>query len=343
MSQVHLVHLKVYGFPHPGRERWRSRVIKRPWRVIPGSTLYGVLTAALIKMDCEDGYLNQDSPEGTHECQDCSYGRLLGLIGGERPDLRFSPLVQVGVLGRNEVNRNKIHELLVRYLTPIGEDAASIRADLYTEPHAPLNRDRLVIHGDRLYGFAGHQPFRDYGGFIVERADDDSILPTLKRGLRALPLMPFGGRGKFCTVEGRIVGDPVSEDEFLQPFKDKVGGGRLSLRLLTPMILSEETSILDNGNASEWVIPRLQLYRAWRQGMYRDGGELVMFPREKEHGNPNDDVITDTQYQARATMGVPEDSTFNVDGDDEFWDDFLWGFGNRDWTYLGWGQVIIDG
>jgi len=25
-----------------------------------------------------------------------------------------------------------------------------------------------------------------------------------------------------------------------------------------------------------------------------------------------------------------------------FWHQFLWGFGHRDWTYLGWGQVIIN-
>ena len=100
MMQIHLVRLRAFGFLHPGRERWQTRVIKRPWRIIPGSTLYGAIATALIKLDCDEKSLElAKSPEEAykeHKNHGCGYSKLLSPIVGERPRIRFSPLVPVG-------------------------------------------------------------------------------------------------------------------------------------------------------------------------------------------------------------------------------------------------------
>lgn len=50
---IAIVHLTSFGFLHPGRERFK-RVTKEAWPFIPGSTLYGAVAAALIRLDCQE-------------------------------------------------------------------------------------------------------------------------------------------------------------------------------------------------------------------------------------------------------------------------------------------------
>jgi len=348
MTQIHLVHLKVFGFPHPGRERWRTRVIKRPWRVIPGSTLYGALATALIKLDCDEKSLEEKDPKRAyeaHKSHGCGYVKLLDLLRGEEPGIRFSPLVPADDKVEDAKGYCEAAQGLVpTRLAPPAEEASRQRPNLFTTPHAPINRERMVIHGDRLHAVTCHQPFQSYVGFIVEEVAEagESILPQLKRAFRALPFVPFGGRGKFCIAEGRVFKEEVAQGQFLEKLKDSLPKDDVWVSLLTPLVLDDTDWLLDDENVSMRAIPRFQLYRAWRRGLYRESGELAMYPKELGHPRPLD---TDTLNQSGAALGLVEGSRFQVLrarlGED-FWHQFLWGFGHRDWTYLGWGQVIIN-
>ncbi len=181
-------------------------------------------------------------------------------------------------------------------------------------------------------------------GFIVEEVADEgeSILPQLKRALRALPFVPFGGRGKFCMAEGEVIRECVAQDQFLETLKDSLPEDGVWVSLLTPLVLDDTDWLLQDENVSVKAIPRFQLYRAWRRGLYREGGELAMYPRGPVHPRPLD---PDSLNQSVAAPGLVEGSRFQIRRarlDDDFWRRFLWGFGHRDWTYLGWGQVIIN-
>jgi hypothetical protein len=190
-----------------------------------------------------------------------------------------------------------------------------------------------------------HQPFQSYIGFIVEEVANagESTLPQLKRAFRALPFVSFGGRGKFCVVEGGVLKEGLAQSQFLERLKESLPDDDVWVSLLTPLILDDTDWLLDDENASVKAIPRFQLYRAWRRGLYREGGELRMYPREPGHPRPLD---ADTLNQSGAAPGLVEGSRFQIYRarlDEDFWRQFLWGFGHGDWTYLGWGQVIFDG
>jgi hypothetical protein len=348
MTLIHLIRLKVFGFPHPGRERWRARVIKRPWRVIPGSTLYGALATALIKLDCDKESLKERDPKRAykaHKSHGCGYGKLLDLLMGEESHIRFSPLVPADEGVEDARGYCKAAQGLVpTRLAPSTEEALRRRPNLFTTPHAPINRQRMVIHGDLLHAVTCHQPFQSYVGFIVEEVADagESILPQLKRAFRALPFIPFGGRGKFCIAEGRVIKECVAQNQFLKKLKESLPDNDVWVSLLTPLVLDDTDWLLQDENVSVRAIPRFQLYRAWRRGLYREGGELVMYPKTPGHPRPLD---PNTLNQSDAAPGLVEGSRFQIRRarlDEDFWRQFLWGFGHKDWTYLGWGQVIFD-
>jgi CRISPR-associated Cas5-like protein len=87
MDTAFVVRLRSFGFLHPGRERLRT-VLKRSWPFIPGSTLYGAVAAALIRLDGVGAALPGEGEGGYH--------RLLRLIAGELSRVRFTPLLPVG-------------------------------------------------------------------------------------------------------------------------------------------------------------------------------------------------------------------------------------------------------
>jgi len=332
MTLIHLVRLKVFGFPHPGRERWRARVIKRPWRVIPGSTLYGALATALIKLDCDEESLKERDPEKaykTHKNHGCGYGKLLNLLRGEEPRIRFSPLVPVE--GEVKDARGYCRAAQALISTPILPSAEGVRRPtLFTTPHAPINRQRMVIHGDLLHGVTSHQPFQSYVGFIVEEVvgATESILHQLKRAFRALPFVPFGGRGKYSFAEAEVV-KSINTEDFTRSLKERLKKKNFLLQLLTPVILENKDNWLFL-NYKEMMIPRFKRYKVWRTGLYVEDNQLKMYAHE----------------QTRAMLGIPEGSWFKLkEGVDikTLVEKFIKGIGNPNWTCLGWGQVIFYG
>lgn len=85
---IAIVHLTSYGFLHPGRERFK-RVTKEAWPLIPGSTLYGAVAAALMRLDC---HKEEAELKACAACQtSCGYRALLAEVQAQL--LRFSPLV----------------------------------------------------------------------------------------------------------------------------------------------------------------------------------------------------------------------------------------------------------
>ena len=317
-KNIYIAHLKSYGFLHPGRERWRQ-VVKRCWDIIPGATLYGALSHVLIKLDCSqrDGAAESNCKSG--QCSPCGYQRLLNLIKERK--LRFSPLIP----------SKKGITTAVEYCRV----AKEIKPNFITTPHAPIDRGRKTIYGDLLYGIVGHQPFQDYYGFIAEDTDNitESFFHQLQRAFRAFPFFSFGGRGKYSTVEGRIV-KTITAAEFLKGMREAILEEKPWVSLLTPMIMNENDNwLLKTNNLETMVIPRPQRYRVWRTGLYADHGELKMYGRN----------LKENECQTESVFGFPEGSRFKVNVSDELLgQSFIEGMGNRDWTYLGWGQVIID-
>jgi hypothetical protein len=322
MSKVYIVHLRAYGFLHPGRERLGTRVIKRCWPVIPGSTLYGAVAAGLIRLSCD-----QQGPEPETRCKDsqcrrpCEYRNLIDLVKSNGHRLRFSPLVP---------STAKL-ETAVDYCAA----AAKQEGHTFTTPHAPINRQAMTIHGNQLYGVVGHEPFQEYRGFIVEEhpAEAHSFMPQIRKSLRMLPFLPFGGWGKFCPVEAWLAKGPIDDGTFTEGLAEVVERNGRWLSLLTPSPMQDSGNWLMT-SAAEMRVTRLRRYRAWRVGVYAEHGEDAIYRAEGGEQTP-------------PVLGLPEGSRFQLREEpqllDELGDQFLWGVGNTNWTYLGWGQVIVDG
>jgi hypothetical protein len=95
---------------------------------------------------------------------------------------------------------------------------------------------------------------------------------------------------------------------------------------------------------------RLRRYRVWRTGRYYNAQEdnfdkpLGTEPEEvhKEIAPPEDAVLLPGGRESAAVQAVPERSRFQVLPGDDVTSWFIEGVGNPSWTYLGWGQVVIE-
>lgn len=315
LDRLHIIHLRSYGFLHPGRERWKTRVIKGSWDVIPGSTLYGALAAALIKLDCSD-------PTAEVCGGACGYHRLLEQIKRPLTDgvrLRFSPLISAD----EEIRTAGAYCLA-------GGKVLKQRSFL-TTPHAPIDRNQMSIHGDLLYGVRSHPPFRDYYGFIAVASEQGDLTGEIRRALRLLPFLPFGGRGKFAQVEGELV-DSMAREQFLVDLAPETPRA-VEAVFLTPMILRDGGSSPLLAQAEVVALGRLRRYRVWRQGWYPIEGE---FKRYEPTPGPEGEGC-----QSLAFPGIREGSRLRLSSQG-LRNAIIDGVGHPEWTCFGWGQVIID-
>jgi hypothetical protein len=342
-----VVHLRSYGFFHSGRERLRVQVLKRVWEHIPGSTLYGAVAAALIRMDGieEDVEPFEDGEGGYHE--------LMSVV--KKQKVRFTPLLPVAndrplkSARAYSTQAMRLHAALYADKVPEGIEAPSERqrSILHTGPHAPLNRDTVRIHSDQIFVLRTHRPMLDYYGFIFAKED---LRPLLERAFRLFPLMPVGGRGKFSLVEAQIVDQkPMGNfrdeiDKWID--KNKRNGW---VRLLTPLVLRNgRPDDLLKGTDREIVMDGLRRYRVWRTGRYydayrEDGAGGFAEPRGIERNKWEDDeAFLPGGQESNAVLAVPERSRFRLLDGDDVADWFIQGIGNPNWTYLGWGQVVIE-
>lgn len=337
-----VVHLRSYGFFHSGRERLRVQVLKRVWEHIPGSTLYGAVAAALIRLD---GIEEEAKP---FERGDGDYHELMDAVKGQR--IRFTPLLPVAddrplkSAGAYCTQALRLHAALYADEAPDAVKALGERERklLHTGPHAPLNRDTERIHGDQVFVLRTHRALLDYYGFIFA---DQGLRPLLERAFRLFPLMPVGGRGKFSLVEAGIV-DQQSMTDFRGELRDWSGDERTGwVRLLTPLVLrNAQPDDLLKGTGREMVMNGLRRYRVWRTGRYYDAqSDTFADPIGVDPGEGVDeDHFLAGGRESEAVLAVPERSRFRLlEGDDvASW--FVEGVGNPSWTYLGWGQVVIE-
>lgn len=342
-NSVFVIHLCSYGFFHSGRERLRTQVLKRVWEHIPGSTLYGATAAALIRLDGieENAEPFYSGSGGYHE--------LIKAV--KQQEVRFTPLLPV-TSGKALTSAAdyctqalQLHAALYADELPKWRKALrkSQRKILHSGPHAPLNRETERIHGDQVFVLRTHRPLLHYYGFIFARSDLKSVF---ERALRLFPLMPVGGRGKFSLVEARIEKHTAMKffrDEFHQWLNTKKHTGWV--RLLTPMVLNQgQPNELLTGTKRKMVMSGLRRYRVWRTGRYYDAQRetfseamgITMGAREKAGGH------SPGGRESEAILAVPERSRFRQVSGDDVVDWFVTGVGNPSWTYLGWGQVVIE-
>jgi len=352
LDTVLTVRLRSYGFFHSGRERLRVRVVKRCWEFIPGSTLYGAIGAALIRLD------GLDPAEPVPLQGEGGYHRLLRAVAAGQ--IRFTPLLpdtgdKASAIRTAEEYCHRafmLQSALYGDLLPEGlkqkvqAKLQELRGLMQTTPHAPLNRYTLQVHESDLYATAVHRQRQDYTGFVFTGAPD---LPDLLRpALRYLPLLPFGGKGKFACVEAEIEGKPGNLGVFqadLEEYLAKLGSdGPIEARLLTPLALQggEDSVLIEK--AAEMHFARLRRYRAWRTGHYYAPGDpkavegFIPVGLDRTSGGPGG-------TESSPVLGVPEGSRFRFPATDEVRQQlaraFIEGDGNPGWTYLGWGQVVM--
>ena len=349
-NRVFVVHLRSYGFFHSGRERLVVQVLKRTWDHIPGSTLYGAVAAALLRLDSpldEDEDLNQPSIDVTQAKGD--YFELLRAVQAHQ--IRFTPLLPATTQFTDGAAYCQQAARLIRR-GPVGDDQNQPTPDvrlaqrlLHTTPHAPLSRATEQIHGDQLFALRTHRAHLDYYGFIFGRSEHKD---WLMKALRFLPFLPVGGKGKFSLVEGDIIAEQPRQD-----FEDKlaqwVAQRQGWLHLLTPLVLPRSgiAAPLDFNNAEEVVMTNRQRYRVWRTGLYFDGqDDFVPVGTGAYYGQAEDDALLSAGgAESVAVQAVPEHSRFRLNSDQlrehaTRW--FIEGTGRVEWRYLGWGQVVIE-
>ncbi|MBW1953922.1 MAG: hypothetical protein JRI66_12730 [Deltaproteobacteria bacterium] len=316
---IAIIHLTSYGFLHPGRERFK-RVTKEAWPLIPGSTLYGAVAAALIRLDCQR---EQASLDNCNQCiankqTRCGYLALLTEVQEKR--LRFSPLV---------VSAFKPDQGFYT-AADYSREAVQAAARLGICPRAPLGRETATIYKERLHGLVAHQPFQHYRGFVRTTA---GFLPQLQRALRALPFFPFGGgRGKFTQAEAQIVRQYSNHSDFCPPRP------LTHLGLLTPAILPASCRSLGSiGGSEKYDLEnfRLRRYTFWRTGLYWEEGYTAEF---KGYGGPSIQ-----KHLTQARLGLTEETVLHLSEPQPqaIQRLFLEGLGASDYTYLGWGQVYF--
>jgi hypothetical protein len=163
-------------------------------------------------------------------------------------------------------------------------------------------------------------------------------MDLLRRALRLLPFLPFGGKGKFGLAEGELVGAPISVETFkadLLKELDNKKSEMLRVWLLTPLPLQDGQFPHLLSVAEELNISRLRRYRVWREGHYYNPAT----PGEFDEMSP-----AEGGQESQPVLGVPEGSVFQLPTDRkaEVVRAFVEGEGNPAWTYLGWGQVVIE-
>ncbi len=324
---VVVIRLLSYAPLHFGEERWK-RVTKSGWKFIPGSTLFGALAHILIKCTCIREDAQAVNAERCLDClakdeSPCGYARLQKEVCRKHKEkIRFSPLV---------VSSPQHH--MPYTAAAYSEDALDVGGPRMTVlPRAPINRERHTIHGDQLHGVIAHQPFQCYRGYVYTHSD---FIPTLQSALRMLPFFSFGGaRGKFSQVEGVVEHTWDSPQDFL-PKKPSS-----TLRLLTPAIVSGD----DLKPKSMESISGFQLrrYRFWRTGLYYEAGDWGQYGASGE-----DDIQGAHGSMTNAQLGLREGAVLRLKSDSKTklnlpGELFLRGLGDRDFTYLGWGQVVFQ-
>lgn len=315
--KIALIKLKSYTFLHLGRERWK-RVTKRSWSYIPGSTLFGSVASNLIRLDCKRG---KATPRECCLCLKeksiiCGYKILLENVRDGK--IRFSPLIQSDTPVTNAL---KYCESAIN-----GKNTSSLTA------HAPINRRELRIHKDQLYGLIVHNPFREYWGFVL--AEEDFIKNHLQRALRLFPVSSFGGRGKFSQVEATI-STIENLDSFTASLKDLAMN---EIILLTPAILDGPDVFQLLGNA-EYLNFGLRRYRVWRTGLYWEGVDPP-----KVYGITSEEKKIEDSHQTAGRLALIDGTKIRIKNPNknELIDSFIRGIGHKDWTYLGWGQIILS-
>jgi hypothetical protein len=330
--KVAIIHLTSYGFPHPGRERFK-RVTKEAWRFLPGSTLYGTLAAALMRLDCRQAEKSQVISIDMDKCAECldpesirgnGCGYLALLREIEAGRWRCSPLVPT-TWGAEDSGYTAVE---------YSREAAAGGCRLGISPRAPLGRHSGAIFGDRLHGLVVHQPFLSYRGFVL--ATPDFIGNYLKRALRALPFFPFGGgRGKFTQVEAAVVEELSPEqfcpDQDIPPDRDN---SPAQMTLLSPSLNPDYGLIQSLENF------RPRSYTFWRTGLYWDclDGSSVAKPPPAHYGEagvPSHLTRPRPGLAEGAVLTLKDRSAHNLKKL------FLHGLGAPEFTYLGWGQVIF--
>jgi hypothetical protein len=326
LNKVLALHIRSYGFFHSGRERHRVRVVKRCWEFIPGSAVYGVVGAALLRLD---------------GIGPASYDRLLRGVQEQR--IRFTPLLPAAetLESADAYCRQAMLLQAALYGLPLPEadqaDEAALqsqRALIRSTPHAPLSRRTLQIHESDLYSLAVHRSEQDYYGFVF--IGDDDLIDLLQPALRLLPFMPFGGKGKFELAEGEMLGAPANlgafMDDWLQELDRK--SSPLTVRLLTPLPLQDGQFPHLLSGAEELNISRLRRYRVWREGRYYNPLTQALEVFSPDEGG----------QESLPVLGIPEGSSFTLPANRkaDVVRAFVEGEGNPAWTYLGWGQVVIE-
>lgn len=328
MDTVYTVELRSYGFLHPGREQMRTEVLKRAWPFVPGSTLYGAVAAALIRLD---GLAPERVPAG-----DEGFHVLLRAV--EAQAVRFLPLV---------VAEAPV-DTAVGYCRAILEQDREQRL-FQAIPHAPMSRDLEKIYDNQLFAYGSHRPVVTYYGFV---AATDAVAAQLRRALRLLPIIPFGGKGKFALVSGQIVNTcprPAFQAALATALRERsTAGDGLWVRLLSPMLLGHGDGDWLLTEAAEQVVRRLRQYRIWQSGYVYDQQAATVMVRGSEDlaRTQGGTVSFPGGEESRAVPGVPDGSRFRLQGDaanaQRLAAAFVAGVGHPGWRYLGWGQVVPE-
>jgi hypothetical protein len=322
-DRVFVVRLRSYGFFHSGRERLRVQVLKRTWEHIPGATLYGALAAALIR-------LAPALRQGDH-------ASLLDAVVSKQ--IRFTPLLPSSAELRSG---SDYCAQAVRLLAPAHGAGDGPEQNLFhTTPHAPLARATEQIHGDQLFAIRTHRPQLDYYGFIFGRAGQR---PWLEKALGLFPVMPFGGRGKFSLVEGGLLAESPLADFRADLDKWATDAGRSGwVSLLTPLVLPSDgvAEPLAGDAVEEIVMTRFQRYRVWRTGSYFNGEGFDELGTDRGYTSDDAPFLAGGE-ESVAVQAVPERSRFRLKKPSDAARWFIEGLGHPGWSYLGWGQVVIE-
>lgn len=342
---VFVIHLRSYGFFHSGRERLVVQVLKRTWNHVPGSTLYGAVAAALLRLDSPlDGEedLKNKLLDANGEGQ---YFDLLRAVKAQQ--IRFTPLLPSTLEVRSgEAYCQQAMRLMAR--RPVDNDQEQVTPSLkaarqlfHTTPHAPLSRGTEKIHGDQLFAIRTHRPQLDYYGFIFGKTEHKT---WLEKALRFFPFLPVGGKGKFSSIEGEILAEQRL-DSFRDALQQWAAGRNGWINLLTPMVMPMPglAEPLDIQQSDEVIMTGLQRYRVWRTGLYFNGeGDFDEPAGIGPYYSADDSPLHAGGAESVAVQAVPERSRFRLKDIKEATRWFIEGTGHPGWSYLGWGQVVIE-